>query len=151
MEEWKQYSDGLYVSNMGRVVRDNKKKGYFNPHFVNDCYTKDGYKKIKINKKTYTIHRIVGKMFIPNPDKKPEIDHIDRTRDFNMITNLRWVTRTEQNNNKNCINIAQSNNKLNERYICKIKERYRLRIKRLNLNKFFYTLNEAIIYRNNLI
>ena len=41
------------------------------------------------------VHRLVAEAFIPNPDNKPEIDHIDTVRTNNRIDNLRWVTRSE--------------------------------------------------------
>ena len=45
------------------------------------------------------IHRMVAKAFIPNPDNKPEVDHIDTNRQNNNVYNLRWVTRKENQNN----------------------------------------------------
>ena len=39
-------------------------------------------------------------MFIPNPDNKPEIDHIDTNKLNNRVDNLRWVTRKENLNNE---------------------------------------------------
>ena len=153
MEEWKFYCDGVYISNMGRVVRDTGKRGSFNPHFVNQ---KDvaGYNRIKINKKYKKIHRIVGKLFIPNPDNKPTIDHIDRTKDFNMITNLRWATMKEQSENKNEYVIKKSYNKLDELCVNITKANtYRLNIKkkRITFNKTYKTIEEARAKRIELI
>ena len=45
------------------------------------------------------VHRLVAEAFIPNPDNKTELDHIDTDRTNNRIDNLRWVTRSE-----NCLN-----------------------------------------------
>lgn len=44
-------------------------------------------------------HRLVAEAFIPNPDNKPEIDHINGVRSDNRAENLRWVTRAENVNN----------------------------------------------------
>jgi hypothetical protein len=64
-----------------------------------------GYIKVTLhyNKKTNnsSIHRLIATAFIPNPDNKPTVDHIDRNRSNNNIINLRWATSKEQNNNKN--------------------------------------------------
>lgn len=53
----------------------------------------------KIRHKCF-IHRLLAIQYIPNPENKPEIDHIDRNRTNNDLSNLRWVTKLEQNNNK---------------------------------------------------
>ena len=45
------------------------------------------------------IHRLVAQAFIPNPDNKPFIDHIDGNPRNNNVENLRWVTAKENSNN----------------------------------------------------
>ena len=54
-------------------------------------------------RKTVRIHRIVAEAFIPNPDNKPFIDHIDTNRRNARVENLRWVDRAENANNPNSI------------------------------------------------
>jgi hypothetical protein len=53
----------------------------------------------KIKKHLYQ-HRLIGLYHIDNPLNKTYIDHIDQNRSNNNITNLRWVTRSENNRNK---------------------------------------------------
>lgn len=55
----------------------------------------------KINGKQYTrlIHRLIAKAFIPNPQNKPQIDHINTIKTDNRIENLRWVNQSENNLN----------------------------------------------------
>ena len=49
--------------------------------------------------KTVKIHRLVAMAFIPNPDCKRFVDHINTIRDDNRVENLRWVTARENNLN----------------------------------------------------
>jgi hypothetical protein len=51
--------------------------------------------------KTFLVHRLIAKEFINNPENKPTVDHIDKNRQNNCVSNLRWATHKEQNSNKN--------------------------------------------------
>ena len=66
------------------------------------CDKSDGYLKCKLNGKRYKHHRLVALQFIPNPENKREVDHINRIRNDNHISNLRWVTPAENCQNKGC-------------------------------------------------
>lgn len=58
-----------------------------------------GYCKIELYKDGKTkmkyIHRLVAEAFIPNPDKKPAVNHIDGNKANNSVSNLEWVTPSE--------------------------------------------------------
>lgn len=60
---------------------------------------RDGYKVValyKNNKSTAkTVHRLVALAFIPNPENKPCVNHIDGNKQNNNIENLEWVTYSE--------------------------------------------------------
>lgn len=111
-EVWKDIKDyeGYYqVSNLGRVKsiqRLVKKRDGFKtiqgsilkPHIdkkkrIKYCLSKNG-------KHCYPLcHRLVAQAFIPNPDNKPCIDHINTDTTDNRVVNLRWVTHKENSNN----------------------------------------------------
>lgn len=84
---------GLYqVSNLGRVRNCDGLVMSQKP-------SKDGYVRILLYKdgkyKAEYAHKLVANAFIPNPDNKPEINHIDANKSNNYVDNLEWVTRSE--------------------------------------------------------
>lgn len=100
MEIWKEIKgyEGLYeVSSEGRVKSLGRKPGIMKPG-LSRGYLKIGLVKDGI-KSMFRIHRLVAGAFIPNPDDKPEVDHIDGDRKNNRVENLRWMTHKENNNN----------------------------------------------------
>jgi hypothetical protein len=59
-----------------------------------------GYHLVTLNRKLQRKHRIIALQFIPNPDNLPQVDHINRIRNDNRIENLRWVSCSENSQNK---------------------------------------------------
>ena len=66
------------------LIKTISTKGY---HMV--TLNKDGYKK------SYPTHRLVAMTFLPNPDNKPQVNHIDGNKANNSLSNLEWVTGSE--------------------------------------------------------
>lgn len=58
-----------------------------------------GYIIVYVNKKPKRLHRLMAEHWLPNPDNKPFIDHNNRIRTDNHLTNLSWVTHKENMNN----------------------------------------------------
>lgn len=105
-EEWRDVVgfEGVYqVSNLGRVKRIKKGKNTEVGKILKPRLTRTGYELIRICKNgvplATTMHRIVAQAFIPNPENKPEVDHIDGNRQNNHADNLRWNTVKENRNN----------------------------------------------------
>ena len=95
-EEWKDIPEyeGLYrISNFGSVYSLIKDK------VLKPAKHKRGYEVIVLSKdkkhKTYLVHRLVAKTFIPNPQNKIEVNHKDGNKNNNNVLNLEWCTREE--------------------------------------------------------
>ena len=98
---------GIMVRSDGLVLIPSK-PGH-SEHWSKGAKDGRGYYHIGFNKKTYAVHRLVAETFIPNPDNKPQVDHVNRDEKFNNdISNLRWVTSTENlYNRKNTNSIGK--------------------------------------------
>ena len=107
--------EGLYeCSNLGNV-RSLNYRHTNTIKALSPSINKDGYIRVHLWKnckgKVLAVHRLVAEAFVPNPDNKPEIDHINTIKTDNTIwlnedgsinydkTNLRWVTKKENMNN----------------------------------------------------
>ncbi len=82
------------ISNHGRVKRIFKTI----PPKLRKGYIWTGYHKINLHKdgnNYFYIHRLVAEHFIPNPSSKKEVNHKDLNKDNNHVSNLEWVTPSE--------------------------------------------------------
>lgn len=86
----------VLVSSVGEVFVDSP---HSKPHWTFGCKDRDGYSNVMINGKMYKVHRLVAQAFLPNQDNKPQVDHITRNPDWNLVEGLRWVTSSENNRN----------------------------------------------------
>lgn len=110
-EKWEDIEGfvGLYkVSDKGRVRSlprscenaNNRKRNRNIAHKLSSLFNDGhGYYQVHLdsieNHKIAYVHRLVAEAFIPNPENKPEVNHIDGNKANNYAENLEWVTRAE--------------------------------------------------------
>jgi hypothetical protein len=77
--------DGEVKSRSGKVIRHQ--------------FDGPGYARVELwqngSGKKYLVHRLLAQAFIPNPDGKPQVNHIDGDKKNNDLSNLEWVTQSE--------------------------------------------------------
>ena len=120
--------------------------------YLNPKPRKDGYKRVELckngDKKLFYIHRLVALHYIPNPDNKPYIDHIDGNKLNNNVKNLRWVTNQE---NCNAFQKKYSTNTSGIKNISYHKQSggwvYNKNIFGKHITKYFKTKEEAISFK----
>ena len=100
MEEfWKDIEDyeGVYqVSSFGRVKRIKTDR------ILTSHKNSGGYLRVDLSKNSVvyakSIHRLVAQAFIPNPENKSQVNHIDEDKTNNKVSNLEWMTAKENSN-----------------------------------------------------
>lgn len=85
------------VSNMGNV-RSVLKTDSTKIKNLSKIDTGKGYERVAIKTKTALIHRLVAQSFLPNPNNKPQVNHIDGNKKNNNASNLEWSTNIENIN-----------------------------------------------------
>ena len=126
--------------------------------FLKSSLNKGGYLVLSLYKngkeKRHYIHRLLGLTYIPNPENKPTVDHIDQNTSNNSLSNLRWATRLEQIENRG--NWGEIPNKLISYYFNKRSGHKYYRIQKkgyfnkvLNVND--YTLKDAVDLRRSFL
>lgn len=94
-EEWRviDIAPNYSVSDMGRV-RNNDTGMVLKPISLNKNYCKVNL-HVNGERLNALIHRLVAIAFIPNPENKPEVNHINGIHNDNRLINLEWVTQRE--------------------------------------------------------
>jgi hypothetical protein len=148
-EEWKDI-EGYYgyyqISNFGkikslpRVLKNRIKKETILKQNINN----HGYVALALTiyskSKRFLVHRLIAEAFIPNPEKKDQVNHINGIKTDNRIENLEWNTSSENNNHAFNIGLRIAKSGINH-YASKIV---------LNLENGIYydTLKDAAFYND---
>ena len=137
--------ENYLIYNDGRVFGKKRNR------FLKPGNNGKGYKYVILfkdgNRKSYNIHRLVAEHYIPNPENKRCVDHINRIRDDNRVENLRWATHSENNQNKT----INKDNTSGHKYICYHKSTdgwlFQKRINKKRTTKYFKSKIDALCYK----
>jgi len=147
LEDLKDY-EGLYKINKQGEVWSYYYKRLMKPT-LSTC---TGYYTIEITKNKIrcmsSIHRLLAIQYLPNPNNLPMVDHIDRNKLNNSLDNLRWASARTNNLNMGITPKSGHQNIYIDNYNCAI---VNIRVNKKRYTKRFYTLNEAIAWRDNTI
>ena len=89
--KWKPIGSNYMVSNDGRVWSNKTNK------YLSQSLNSYGYPKVHIDGKVVTVHILVAKAFLPNPENKKTVNHKDENKLNNNVNNLEWVDDYENN------------------------------------------------------
>ena len=93
-ELWKKISNRYSVSNLGQIY-SHRRNIIMKPKKHRDGYLSFSVYDDEGNKKSKLVHRFVATAFIPNPKKKPFINHKNGIKQDNCVNNLEWCTQSE--------------------------------------------------------
>ena len=95
--EWKKIEGQPHysISNTGIVRSDRYNRVLKSNNYNTRTGKNDGYANLAIKGKNYKIHRLLALTFIPNPENKECVNHIDGDKTNNSLDNLEWCTYKE--------------------------------------------------------
>lgn len=150
-EEWRPAPGGeghVEVSNLGRVKRIDHYNG-LKDHLFTLYKDKDGYLSFGFSidnvVHSYLVHRLVALAFIPNPENKPDINHISGVKDDNRVVNLEWCTKLENMQHAVRIGLCRNDSKLMKETNAELR---RTSLKCLETGQDFKSIDDAAEFYN---
>ena len=140
------YEELYTISNYGEVflIKNGLKR--------KTSITRAGYALITLSKnavkKTFLLHRLVAEHFVPNPENKEEVNHIDGNKLNNKASNLEWVSGEENREKAIATGLINSfsnrNTVFTEEQVHFIRELYSLGYSQSKLSRMFSVANSII-------
>jgi len=142
-EIWQAYPNNrnYLISTLGRV----RGRG---GRILHPAKHRQGYLWLKVGKSHCLVHRLVAETFIPNPDGKTTVNHINGNKADNRVENLEWATQSENNQHAVRLNLrpytkkmwdrATEGYKVSKRQVTSIKELYKSGVTQSELAEVFH-------------
>ena len=89
-----------FVSQEGTVLSTTDPESSPNTWHEIATYNGKGYRRVRLQGKTFKVHRLVAEAFVPNPDRLPYVLHKDGDRENNRWDNLEWSERQSNHGSK---------------------------------------------------
>jgi hypothetical protein len=129
----------------GRVLNQKRKR------YLKEQNNRGGYMNVCLyhngKQGRRNIHRLIAIHYIPNPENKKEVDHINRIRTDNRIENLRWVSNLENHQNMSFYKSNKSGHKHVSSFSQDKRWRYQKTINKIKHQKYFKSKIDAICYK----
>lgn len=134
--------EGLYMINKKGEIKSTIRQGGGNILLKKSLH-KDGYYTYKLRKKNkgikgFLLHRLLALHFIDNPNNYPMVDHIDRNRTNNDLSNLRWITPAGNTQNSDRVDNRKGSISIDKRTV---------KGKTYMYYRFFYTIYHNDTYK----
>jgi hypothetical protein len=132
---WIQYKNTNYFVNELGQIKTTNWKNTGQERIMSLCDKGQGYLGtvfvIDGKNTSVRVHRVIAEVFIPNPDNKPEVNHINGDKSDNRVENLEWVTKQENMDHyREFLNVVTlrgseiGNSKLTEKEVLEIRNKF---------------------------
>lgn len=148
--------EGLYsINEKGEVLSHSRKVTLYNggwyttnERILKPYLTKKGYAAVDLGSARFVVHRLVAQAFLPNPENKPQVNHIDGDKINNHVSNLEWVTNQENVQHAHDIGLIQMTEKKLQR-LRDQNEKLKKKVAQYTLNGELINIYESVRYVHN--